>query len=52
MKKSFAVAAILLLAIMSSFSAASDSSVDTHLKNLKSDDPEVRAKAAHELGCG
>ncbi|MDQ1285842.1 MAG: hypothetical protein QG663_1266 [Thermodesulfobacteriota bacterium] len=26
-------------------------STDQHIKNLKSDDPEVRAKAAFELGC-
>ncbi len=28
------------------------SSIDTHIKNLKDKDPEVRAKAAYELGCG
>ncbi len=28
------------------------SSIDTHIKNLKHKDPEVRAKAAYELGCG
>jgi hypothetical protein len=26
-------------------------STDQHIKNLKSDDPEVRAKAAFDLGC-
>jgi hypothetical protein len=28
------------------------SAIDTHIKNLKDKDPEVRAKAAYELGCG
>lgn len=26
-------------------------STDQHIKNLKSDDPAVRAKAAFDLGC-
>jgi hypothetical protein len=27
------------------------SSVDDYIKDLKSDNPDVRAKAAYELGC-
>jgi hypothetical protein len=46
----FAVA--LLLTIMIGAALASESSTDTHIKDLKSDNPEVRAKAAYELGCG
>ncbi len=34
------------------FSLALAESVDEHIKNLKNDDPAVRAKAAYELGCG
>lgn len=52
MKRLFLVAVILLVAAAAAISAASDASVDNHIKDLKSDNPEVRAKAAHELGCG
>ncbi|MBI5248887.1 MAG: hypothetical protein HY912_05280 [Desulfomonile tiedjei] len=52
MKRMFAIAVILILAAMGGISAASDASVDNHIRDLKSDNPEVRAKAAHELGCG
>lgn len=44
-------AAALLLAVMIGVSLA-ESPVDTHIKDLKSDNPEVRAKAAFDLGCG
>lgn len=42
----------LLLTVMLGVSLASESSTDTYIKDLKSDNPEVRAKAAFELGCG
>ncbi len=45
-------AAALLLAVLIGGSLAGASDVDTNLKDLKSDNPEVRAKAAFDLGCG
>jgi len=51
--KRFAWPAVgLLLTVMIGVSLAADSSTDTYIKDLKSDNPEVRAKAAFELGCG
>ncbi len=44
-------AAALLLAVMIGVSLAGDA-IDNHIKDLKSDNPEVRAKAAFDLGCG
>ncbi len=34
------------------FSIAAADSVDTHINNLKNENPEIRAKAAYDLGCG
>jgi hypothetical protein len=51
MKRFVWPAAALLFAVMIGISLAADS-VDNHIKDLKSDNPEVRAKAAFELGCG
>jgi len=42
----------LLVTVMMGVSLAAESSTDTYIKDLKSDKPEVRAKAAFELGCG
>jgi len=45
----------VVIILFSSFlwlSLAAADSVDEHLKNLKNEDPEIRAKAAYELGCG
>jgi hypothetical protein len=33
-------------------SLAAANSIDEHIKNMKNEDPEIRAKAAYELGCG
>jgi hypothetical protein len=44
--------AALLLSILIGVSLAGASDVETNIKNLKSDNPEVRAKAAFDLGCG
>ena len=33
-------------------SLAAASSIDDNIKGLKDENPEVRAKAAYELGCG
>jgi hypothetical protein len=52
MKRLLAIAVILAFTAITGISAASDTSVDNHIRNLKSDNPEVRANAAHELGCG
>jgi len=46
-----AAAAILLLATIGA-ALADESSIDTYIKDLKSEDADVRAKAAYELGCG
>ncbi len=40
----------ILLALAVSFAAAD--STEKYIKQLSSPDAEVRAKAAHELGCG
>jgi hypothetical protein len=52
MKGLFSIAAAVVFAAIAGISAASDSSVDGWIKDLKSDNIEVRVKAAHELGCG
>ncbi len=52
MKRLFSIAAAVVFATMVGISAASDSSVDNWIKDLKSDNVELRVKAAHELGCG
>ena len=41
---------LVLLLLWGAVAAASN--IDTHIKNLKSENPDVRAKAAYELGCG
>lgn len=41
-----------ILVILAATVVVAASAIDTHIKNLKSKDPEVRAKAAYELGCG
>ncbi len=52
MKGFISKAAIVLLGCLLWLSLAVASSVDEHIKNLKNENPEVRAKAAYELGCG
>ena len=52
MKRFAWLAVALLLTVMIGVSLAAESSTETYIKDLKSDDPEVRAKAAFELGCG
>ena len=44
-------AVVVLACWLMGIAVAYAGSVDQHIKNLKSDDPEVRAKAAYELGC-
>jgi hypothetical protein len=43
-----AAAAMVVLTL----STAAADSIDKYIKDLKSDSPGVRAKAAYELGCG
>lgn len=55
MKRLLWIAAAVVIAAMAGISAASDPSdtkIDNYIKDLKSDNLEVRVKAAHELGCG
>ncbi|MBI5572402.1 MAG: hypothetical protein HY914_20840 [Desulfomonile tiedjei] len=44
---SSALVVVLLIAIPLAWASA----IDKHIEELKSSDPEVRAKAAYELGC-
>ena len=52
MKRFAWLAMALLLTVMIGVSLAAESSTETYIKDIKSDNPEVRAKAAYELGCG
>jgi hypothetical protein len=51
MRRHVCRAVIILACWLIGIAVVYASSVDQHIKNLKSDDPEVRAKAAYELGC-
>ena len=42
---------VIFCSFLGSSIALADS-VDTHINNLKNENPEIRAKAAYELGCG
>jgi len=50
-RRVLAVAAVLLFTLVGA-APAEESSIDVHIKDLKSQDPEIRANAAYELGCG
>jgi hypothetical protein len=52
MKRFLILVSVILVAAVAGISMADDSTVDQHIKNLKDSNPEVRAKAAYELGCG
>jgi hypothetical protein len=52
MKRFLVLVSAILLATVAGISWADDVSVDQHIKNLKAPNPETRAKAAYELGCG
>jgi len=45
-------AVMILFSSLLWLSLAAASSVDDHIKNLKNENAEIRAKAAYELGCG
>lgn len=42
--------ALVVVCLMTA-GVAMATSVDNYIKDLKNDDPEIRAKAAYELGC-
>ncbi len=43
---------IILFSSLLWLSLAAASSIDENIKNLKNESPDIRAKAAYELGCG
>lgn len=43
---------MVVVALLLGGAVAVASNTDSHIKNLKSENPDVRAKAAYELGCG
>ncbi len=45
-------AVIILFSCLLWLSLAAASSIDENIKNLKSENPDIRAKAAYDLGCG
>ncbi|HMK35630.1 MAG TPA: hypothetical protein VK463_11220 [Desulfomonilaceae bacterium] len=52
MKRFVILASVILVAALSGLSWADDVSTDKYIKDLKDSNPEIRAKAAYELGCG
>ncbi len=52
MKRFFVLVSVILVAAVAGLSWADDSSTDKYIKDLKDGSPEIRAKAAYELGCG
>ena len=45
-------AVMILFSSLLWLSLAAASSIDDHIKNLKNENPDIRAKAAYRLGCG
>jgi hypothetical protein len=43
---------IILFSSILWLSLAAASSIDESIKNLKNENPDIRAKAAYDLGCG
>jgi len=52
MRRHLCQAVAILACCLVGIAVATAGSVDQYIKDLKSDNPEVRAKAAYELGCG
>lgn len=52
MKRFLSAVTVFVIGLAVAVCLAEDSSVDNYLKDLKSKDPEIRATAAFELGCG
>jgi hypothetical protein len=52
MKRFLSATTVVMIGLIVAVCMAEDSSVDKYLKDLKSKDPEIRATAAFELGCG
>ena len=51
MRRILGLSSILMLALLAVVPVVWASAVDKHIEELKNSDPEVRAKAAYELGC-
>lgn len=52
MKRLFVLMSVILVAAVAGLAWADDSSTEKYIKDLKDPNPETRAKAAYELGCG
>jgi len=52
MKRLVWAAAAVLLVTTIGVALAEESTIGTYIRDLKSEDADVRAKAAYELGCG
>jgi len=50
--KRFPLQAAVALVLLTATLLWAGDSIDKHIQDLKHSDPEVRAKAAYELGCG
>jgi HEAT repeat protein len=51
MKRLIAYVTVLLVSTATGLAGASGETVDTYIKQLKDNDPSVRANAAYELSC-
>jgi len=52
MRRTVFQAATIAVLLITATALALGSSIENHIRDLKSDNPDVRAKAAYELGCG
>lgn len=52
MKQALSAVIFFMIGLAFAVCGAEDSSVDRYIKDLHSKDPEIRATAAFELGCG
>jgi hypothetical protein len=48
----FLILATIALVLLSATLLWAANSIDKHIQDLKNSDPDVRAKAAYDLGCG
>ena len=51
MRRFLVLSSVMVAALLIAIPLAWASAVDKHIEELKSNDPEVRAKAAYDLGC-
>jgi hypothetical protein len=52
MKRLIVLMSMILVAGLAGFTWSDDAATEKYIKDLKSANPEIRAKAAYELGCG